>query len=72
MAKAKDIVCPVEACKAAPGRQCKLVDLQNNPFLGKYHLKRIQTAEKAPNQNASEVLGATNRVVNFYPNNTRR
>lgn len=72
MAKAKDIVCPVEECKANPGRQCKLVDLKNNPFLGKYHLIRIQTAEKMPEQTVKEVLGATNRVVNFYPNNTRR
>ena len=42
MVDAKDIVCPVEACKAAVGRPCKLVDLVNNPFFGRYHLKRIR------------------------------
>ena len=63
MAKAIDIKCPVQACSRLPGQPCKMVDLSQNPFMGNMHLKRVQEAQKIKEQDARELLRATNRIV---------
>lgn len=44
--KVLKVVCPVEACKAEKGQYCKLVDMANNPFVGRYHMARVKEAGK--------------------------
>lgn len=74
--KAIEIMCPVEACKRGVGELCKMVDLGKHPFVGRFHLDRVQAASKqsreenqekransVKEQDAKKLLRSTNRVV---------